>query len=161
MKSTVLRLTALFLILSGGLFSCKKEISKEELLNYEPPIVEYSLECGIIEINNEEYIKMCAVPQRVPINSYFKVIIENHSEEDFDWGLPYCFEYFNETIWEPVEFNGIFPLIDFILKPGQIDEQSIFLSDKFILKPGKYRVIKHFLGCTNNLYAEFEVIDNQ
>jgi len=134
----------------------------ESILTATPKAMD--VRCGISIINDEEYLKMCAVPNRVPINSSFKVVIENHTKNDFVWGLPYRLEYLNGTFWKPIELDIVFTLVAYFLKPEETAEQGIFLDSKYIQTIGKYRIRKPYLPCGSSpydLYAEFEVIESR
>jgi len=159
MKPTLLKLTAILLILAGVFTSCKE--------TPDTPFIEddTTIKCGIIKINDEEYLKMCTSPKQVSINSSttLKLILENHTKEEMFWGQPYRLEHYNGSDWIPIKLNVNFELIGYILKPLEIAEQQFFLSDMNSQTLGKYRVIKNVnLGAqVYVIYAEFEIIKNQ
>jgi len=130
------RIVVAFAICLGGMLmflGCKKETPKDEPSGNESQI---SLECGIYKINEEEYIKMCAVPCIVSLdNIVFTLSLENHTKKGVGWGYPFRLEYFDGSIWKDVDLNLWFTL-------------PYFTSESY---PSLHIIV---------LYAEFEVIES-
>jgi hypothetical protein len=125
----------------------------------------FTIECGIKKKNEDEYIQMCAVPDRIPINSSFKVIIENHTKEDFCWDLSYILQQFNGISWKKIDLDIFFPSPTYFIKPDENAEQEIHLPNE-ISTTGKYRIGKVVEVKLNPFrliyfYAEFEVVENE
>ena len=125
-----------------------------------------SLDCGITEISENEYLTMQVVPKIVSIDSPFPQLkMENHTNSDMIYGAPFCLEYFNENNWEPIQFKNVWPDIGYILYAGETTEKQIdlypFVEAYNNSQKGKYRIIKTIspIGTFNNsfLCAEFEI----
>ena len=128
-------------------------------------------ECGIIEINDSEYLINQVVPEKVSKNSANEYIIENHTSYDMLWGMKYSLEYFEKNKWKLIPNNGQWLAILYILYPGGIysSEKVSATGEKTLhdlvkdnkSKKGRYRIIRHVTLVPIGNYkicAEFEVI---
>lgn len=138
------------------------KLGESNNVELEATIILPSNKCGIVEINEDEYLKMCASPDKNSINSSFKLLIENHTQKELIWGERYWLEYYEGSKWVPVKLDIIFTHIAYILKPDQKAEQQIFLSERNFQLTGKYRIYKDFDNSSGHgtitIYAEFEII---
>jgi len=154
MKKKLLFILALFVIITCAV-SCEKNPENGKSGNEEQEVIPVN-SCDLVEINEEEYLKMCVVPERFHKDSTFLLIIENHTQKDMGMGTYYSVEYFNGTSWEPINLNVMFTLPYITLVPEKKYETKVNLSRSDIYATGKHRIIKevgkHFL------YAEFEII---
>jgi len=122
--------------------------------------------CGIVYVNDDEYIKMCAVPDIVSIDDVaFSVILENHTHEVYIYGNPFWVEYFEGSVWKRLDLDMNFHFIAYFLQPEEKVEQTIDLNE-FHLLEGKYRIVKDVnLDETPlirfNLFAEFLITKNE
>ena len=98
-----------------------------------------------------------AVTQRI------KVIITNHTKQEYDSGEEYSLVYYNEARkeWELQPANQVVNSVLWLLTPQCPSRQQTieFYTDKN--HPGKYRIYKSFNRKTRIAYAEFELISSE
>ena len=144
---------------------------EEKEINTEP------IECGRIDINENEYVVMQVVPEKIYVNTYHVLRIENHTQGVLQYGTPYSLEYFNGKNWGKIQLNLVWTLVYLGLgasettedyKSENYEKNFYSLIDKYNKgKKGKYRIIKDFSVCHNwplsspdiylKLCAEFEI----
>ena len=135
-------------ILTIAIFtSCDKKNDNDNPVIPDPGI--FTADCGIITINNEEYIQMCIVPDIVTANSTNKYRIENLSTKDLNYGTGFRLEYFDNNNWVEVDLSSLIPTgLLITTKAGEISEENFNIYEiveKFNdAKVGKYRIIKDF-----------------
>ena len=152
----------LFIVFFIVCLSCQSQLSDGDL---------DIKECGIIDINESEYLINQVVPEKVSKNSTNKYIIENHTSYDMMWGVDYSLEYFEKNKWKMIPHNKSVPKVGFILHSGTIysSEKVLNLGEKTLhdlvkdnkSKKGRYRIIRHVTLVPIGNYkicAEFEVI---
>ncbi|MDR2970727.1 MAG: hypothetical protein LBU83_02185 [Bacteroidales bacterium] len=148
------------LFLTGVSLSCKKNEEQKENKkeSFTLSIVEET--CGTVEINEEEYIKMCVLPSTAIIDSVITFTIENHTNGPIRFGTPFELNYFNGTHWMEIELNCYWPLPVIGIGPEETYSQCLQLSFIDNLQLGKYRIIKSVssLSSSYDLYAEFILI---
>jgi len=148
-----------FIITIAIFISCDKKNDNDNPVIPDPGI--FTAECGRVEINSEEYIQLCIVPNIVTANSTNKYRIENHSKRDLFYGVDFALEFFDNNNWIPIDLNDIhWEEIGISTKAGDTDEHSVGLYwfvEKFnSTKAGKYRIIKS-MGKGLSIPAEFIV----
>jgi len=131
-------------------------------------------ECGRIDINENEYVTMQVLPEKISSNTPHTFRLENHTKGILHYGYPFSLEYFNENHWEDVQLDFMWEEILLGLWEGEIKEGNAnyySLIEYNNGKKGKYRIIKDFSVSYNwlspseavrsfKLCAEFEVVDD-
>jgi len=173
MKTKILKLTVIMLLMAGSFSACKEKGND----NSKSALKAYSTTEGRFNINENEYVSMRVLPEKVFINSEIKIKIENHtSRYTLGYGYDFFLEYFDNENWTLIQLNYNFIPVGLGLKPYEITEQQILLSglpEQYLNRLGKYRIIKNVwlysvfppyeidsIFGSFNLYAEFEIIQN-
>ena len=117
--------------------------------------------CGC-EKNIDNIITMRVSPNVIMSKdtTSINLIIENHTNRDFNYGHGYSLEYFYNGDWNQVPSgSGLLRLITYELLYLQAKQQSIRLDRAYFDRPGRYRIIKDFQSHHKKyiVYAEFEV----
>jgi len=121
MKTKIFKFVAFLLILAVNFSACEK---KENTIVETKKIIEES-DCGIIKINENEYIKMQVVPYRISIDMVEKIRIENHTEKVLGYGHSFYIEYFNDGNWERLRTDFFVTLEGLALLAGETIEYEI------------------------------------
>ena len=133
--------------------------------------------CGTIEINENEYVTMQIVPEKVSSSSSNKFRLENHTETEMWYDSESSLEYYSENQWIPIpiqidNINLIKPV--YFLSAGEtLEEQTVdmysFINEYNNEQKGKYRIIKKVALINDivppsdvlyTLCAEFEIVDD-
>jgi hypothetical protein len=141
--------------------SCEKNnnsVTDDPIID-DPVTAPIPPKCGVIQINEEEYLQMCVVPDFVTANSVNKLVIENQTKSDFVYGTPFSIDYFSENHWIPIDLGDInWPFIGYISEAGTTSEKDInlfWVIENNGSKKGKYRIAKEF--GSYKISAEFVV----
>jgi hypothetical protein len=122
-------------------------------------------ECGTLNVNDDSFVTMQVIPEKVSINTdNIRLIINNHTKEDIIYGTEFSLDYFDGQTWISVNLDILFENIGYILKPNESREQVLYLFPKYCTERGKYRIKKHLTLTDNStkrkeyvICAEFEV----
>jgi hypothetical protein len=147
-------------------FSCRDQV--EDPLELEDGDADLK-ECGIVEINESEFLMMQFVPKEVSSNSINKRIVENHTMHEVFWGPFFSLEYYERNNWKVIPIKGmIFEDIGYRLDTGDYRTSKQTISFLYTMvkqsnrgKKGKYRIIHKFIVIPIGNYklcAEFEII---
>ncbi|MDR2145874.1 MAG: hypothetical protein LBE91_05385 [Tannerella sp.] len=157
----MIKIKKIIFVLFMVCFSCQDQL--------EPSDSEIK-ECGVIEINDNEFILMKFVPDRVSSQSTNLLIIENQTSHELNWGANFSLEFYEKNTWKKIPSDELPILIGYFLTAGDIYTDDMFISSRTLYtlvkdlnkgKKGRYRIIRqyslHNVG-TYKLCAEFEVI---
>jgi len=105
-------------------------------------------ECSTIGINENEYVTMQFVPEKVSINSSNILRIENRTEGVINYFNPFFLEYFNNNRWERIYLSGNWTGLGYALVAGETTEEQMNLYSLIEVlndgKKGTYRIIYEF-----------------
>jgi hypothetical protein len=120
----------------------------------------------VASCDNKELVLMQVSPQTVSMtDASISLIIENQTRRDLEFGAYFILQYFNNENWETIQFDFSFLDIMYGLKSGGTQEMRLLSGEsfaKYIVKPGKYRILKDFISESLGrfeLKAEFQVVE--
>ena len=127
--------TTIVLIFLGSFSACEKDIDNIITMRVSPNVI---MSKDTTSIN---------------------LIIENHTNRDFNYGHGYSLEYFYNGDWNQASSGGLLGLITYELLYLPAKKQSIRPDSAYFDIPGRYRIIKNFQSHRKKyiVYAEFEV----
>ena len=127
--------------------------------------------CGRFIINENEYVTMQVIPEKLSMNTPHTLRLENHTKGVLNYGTPFLLEYFNGTDWVSIQLDFEWTMNLLGLGTGETTEGKAnfySLNEYNNGKKGRYRIIKEFSVSYNfpfpskgdhyfNLCAEFEI----
>jgi len=117
--------------------------------------------------NKPELVIMQVSPQTVSMtDASISLIIENQTRGNLEFGTYFHLQFFNNENWETIQFDFSFLDIALLVWAGRTEELRLLSGEsfaKYIVKPGKYRIIKDDFNSESlgrlELSAEFQMVE--
>ena len=103
------------------------------------------LECGRFDLNEDEYVTVQIVPEKISATTTHEVKIENHTNALFHYEF-FSLEYFNKNGWIPIQTDFMTEDVYLVLFAGEtIEKKANYYSlakEYNEGKKGRYRIIR-------------------